>query len=119
MAPGSVRHRQARHHLGKVDRKRKIPVTVLLSGGHGVDGLDDVPLVEGSDEELALFAEVDIDPEHPFIQSTLAHDLTKNAEEALQEFYRRMRPATRPRSTTPALISRGCCLALAGMTWAA
>ncbi|MGI6375940.1 MAG: DNA-directed RNA polymerase subunit beta [Anaerolineae bacterium] len=78
----------------KVDRKRKIPVTVLLRAVAMVsDGLDDVPLVEGSDEELlALFAEVDIDPEHPFIQSTLAHDPTKNAEEALQEFYRRMRP---------------------------
>ncbi|MEN6479682.1 MAG: DNA-directed RNA polymerase subunit beta [Anaerolineales bacterium] len=78
----------------KVDRKRKIPVTILLRAVAAVsDGLDDVPLKEGSDEELlALFADVDTDAEHPYIQATIEHDPTKNAEEALQEFYRRMRP---------------------------
>ena len=41
----------------KVDRKRKIPVTVLLRALAAVeDGIDEVALKEGTDEELlALF----------------------------------------------------------------
>ena len=35
---------------------------------------------------------MDTVPEHPYIQTTIEHDTTKNAEEALQEFYKRMRP---------------------------
>ena len=78
----------------KVDRKRKIPVTVLLRAlGAVSDGIDDVPIVEGSDEELLqVLADVDNEPEHPYIQSTLEHDPTHTAAEALEEFYKRMRP---------------------------
>jgi DNA-directed RNA polymerase subunit beta len=78
----------------KVDRKRKIPVTVLLRAlGVVSDGIDDVNIEKGSDEELLeLFEMVDNMPEHLYIQSTLETDSTTTAEEALSEFYRRMRP---------------------------
>ena len=78
----------------KVDRKRKIPVTVLLRALGGVsDGLEDGPIQEGSDEELLdLFEMVDNMPDHKYIASTIEHDPTKSADEALLEFYRRMRP---------------------------
>jgi DNA-directed RNA polymerase subunit beta len=78
----------------KVDRKRKIPITVLLRAlGAVSDGSDQVPIRVGSDEELLeLFATVDNVPEHQYIQATLEHDTTESAEEALQEFYRKMRP---------------------------
>ena len=78
----------------KVDRKRKIPVTVLLRAMGAVsDGLDDVPIREGTDEELlALFEDVENDSDRRYIEATIAHDPSKTAEEALFEFYRRMRP---------------------------
>ena len=78
----------------KVDRKRKIPVTVLLRALAAVsDKIDDIPIREGTDEELlALFAEVDTLAEHPYMSTTLEKDPTRTAEEALEEFYRRMRP---------------------------
>ena len=78
----------------KVDRKRKIPVTVLLRAiGAVSDGIDDVPIKEGTDEEiLALFESVDTAQDHPFIRTTIEKDPCKNAEEALAEFYKRMRP---------------------------
>jgi len=58
----------------KVDRKRKIPVTVLLRAVAMVsDGRDDIGLKEGSDEELlALFEDIDTDPEHSYIRDTPA-----------------------------------------------
>src|SRR4029078_6514040 len=50
----------------KVDRKRKIAATTLLRAvGY-----------ETNDEISALFAPVDIDPEHPFTANTLEKDLT-------------------------------------------
>ncbi|MBC7236541.1 MAG: DNA-directed RNA polymerase subunit beta, partial [Chloroflexi bacterium] len=50
-------------------------------------------LHEGSDEELfALFETVDNMPEHQYIAATIERDPTKSAEEALEEFYKRMRP---------------------------
>ena len=78
----------------KIDRKRKIPVTVLLRAlGAVSDGLDDCPLKEGSgDELLALFELVDDAPGHAYIETTIKQDPTESAKEALQEFYRKMRP---------------------------
>ncbi|MGQ9568828.1 MAG: DNA-directed RNA polymerase subunit beta [Anaerolineae bacterium] len=70
----------------KVDRKRKIPVTVLLRAvGVGSDG-----------ELLALFEPVETVPEHRYIQETIDKDPTKNEEEALMEFYRKLRPGDPP-----------------------
>ncbi len=75
----------------KVDRKRKLPVTVLLRA-----------LGYGSDEEiLELFAEVDNDPDHKYIASTLERDPTstpdrsdsaRGVDSALMEFYKKLRP---------------------------
>jgi DNA-directed RNA polymerase subunit beta len=46
---------------------------------------------------LALFEEIDTDEEHKYIQSTLDRDpSSENKEEALLEFYRRLRPGDPP-----------------------
>jgi DNA-directed RNA polymerase subunit beta len=85
----------------KFNRKRTVPVTILLRALSAVDdGLGSSPLKEGSDEELLeLFAEADNNPDHPYIATTIRQepnwelkDDRTLAEEALIEFYRRMRP---------------------------
>ena len=72
----------------KVDRKRKLPVTILLRA-----------IGYGTDEEIrTLFADVDDDEDHPFIEATLERDPTANPTEdqqkgiddALLEFYKRI-----------------------------
>ena len=71
----------------KVDRKRKIPVTTLLRAlGYSTE-----------EEILKLFKDVDTNLDHPYIKSTLLKDLgVKNTDEALIEFYRRLRPGEPP-----------------------
>ncbi len=85
----------------KFNRKRTVPVTILLRALSAIDdGLGSSPLKEGSDEELiALFADADSNPDHPFIATTIRQEPNWEikeprtlAEEALIEFYRRMRP---------------------------
>lgn len=78
----------------KVDRKRKIPVTVLLRALGVTDGIVGDDLIrEGTDEELLnLFAAVDNMPDHPYLASTIDKDPTKDSRAALEEFYKRMRP---------------------------
>ena len=91
----------------KFNRKRTIPVTILLRALAAVDdGMPPEwsPIQTGSDEELlALYAHVDTDPNHPYLASTLkaepSWELKKEqtiAEAALLEFYRRMRPGDPP-----------------------
>jgi DNA-directed RNA polymerase subunit beta len=80
----------------KVDRKRKIPVTTLLRALPRV-----VPeftaVAKGTDAEiLALFDGVDEGSDHRFVQSTLDKDPANTSEEALLEFYRRLRPGDPP-----------------------
>ena len=70
----------------KVDRKRKMPVTILLRA----IGL------ETDDELLAAFADVDTNEDHRYIQTTLEKEPTKTREEALIELYRRLRPGDPP-----------------------
>ena len=93
----------------KVDRKRKLPVTVLLRAIQIAD-LDEetlkkamkdpavsVELGLGTDEQLLdLFEEVDSDPEHAFIPASIDKDPTKNMHEALLEFYKKLRPGDPP-----------------------
>ncbi len=91
----------------KFNRKRTIPVTILLRALAAVtDNMPDnmSPIQTGSDEELlALYAEADNNPDHTYIQSTLKmepiwepkKDQTV-AQAALIEFYRRMRPGDPP-----------------------
>ncbi len=81
----------------KVDRKRKLPVTVLLRAvGHG------------RDEELCeLFADVDTDPDHRYIAATIERDRTKSMEDAQMELYRNLRPGDPPtRENAAALVDR-------------
>jgi DNA-directed RNA polymerase subunit beta len=69
----------------KVDRKRKIPVTTLLRAiGYATD-----------DQILDLFKDVDTG-DHRFITETIAKDPAKGTEDALLEFYRRLRPGDPP-----------------------
>ena len=85
----------------KFNRKRTVPITIFLRALAAVnDGLDDSPIKEGTDEELiALFQDVDNNPDRLFIPSTLrqepAWDLSGGitiAQAALLEFFKRMRP---------------------------
>jgi DNA-directed RNA polymerase subunit beta len=70
----------------KVDRKRKIAATTLLRAvGY-----------ETNEEITALFAPVDIDPEHPFSANTLDKDITRTPAEALIEVYKKLRPGDPP-----------------------
>ncbi len=79
----------------KVDRKRKLPVTVFLRAiGYGAD-----------EQILELFSEVDNNSEHPYIATTLERDPTrtpnlsdaaKGVDGALLEFYKKLRPGDPP-----------------------
>ncbi|HYI15038.1 MAG TPA: DNA-directed RNA polymerase subunit beta, partial [Thermomicrobiales bacterium] len=70
----------------KVDRKRKMPVSILLRA----IGYED-------DEELhRMFADVDNHPDNHYLQSTLDREPTKTKEEALVELYKRLRPGDPP-----------------------
>lgn len=72
----------------KVDRKRKLPATILLRA-----------LGYSSDEEiLELFAEDDNVPEHQYIATTIEREDPdkRSPEEALLDFYRRLRPVDPP-----------------------
>ncbi len=90
----------------KFNRKRTIPVTILLRALAAVsDGFDEQsPIQTGSDEELlALYEEVDHDADHQFVQGTIRmepqwelRDGQTIAEAALLEFYKRMRPGDPP-----------------------
>jgi len=70
-------------HLSvRIDRHRKVSATTLLRA-----------LGFSTNEEiLALFSEVDVDKDHPYIATTLLKDPTTNTEEALLEFYQKVRP---------------------------
>jgi len=87
----------------KFNRKRTIPITLFLRALAGAeDGLGNALIKEGSDEELlALFEDIDTNAEHLYIQGSIeqepAWDPDKDvAEQALIEFYKRMRPGDPP-----------------------
>jgi DNA-directed RNA polymerase subunit beta len=80
----------------KVDRKRKLPVTILIRAVIGL--FSGKPLDEsGLDEEvIALFEHVDVNPDHRYIAATLEKDGTRHAKEAMIELYKRLRPGDPP-----------------------
>jgi DNA-directed RNA polymerase subunit beta len=93
--------RKSDYIILKFNRKRTVPITVFLRALAIVDdGNGDSDLKTGTDDELiALFQDVDNNPERMFIPSTLRQepewDLTGGhtiAEAALIEFFRKMRP---------------------------
>jgi DNA-directed RNA polymerase subunit beta len=73
----------------KIDRKRKLPVTTFLRAIE--------PELSEDSALLAAFADVDSDPEHRFIESTIGRpesrrDLAFSTEDGLIELYHRLRP---------------------------
>ena len=99
----------------KVDRRRKVPVSMLLRAlGYcenraRVRGEKNSKTQEKENEKLsaktkanlrmqtdedilAAFKKVDTDPNISYIAQTLAHDTTKTAEEAIVEIYKHVRP---------------------------
>jgi len=79
----------------KVDRKRKMPVTILLRAiGYS-----------SNDEIMELFADVDNNPDHQYLRSTLEKEPTKNTDQAIIELYHRLRPGDPPtRENAQALL---------------
>ncbi len=84
----------------KVDRKRKLPVTLLLRAiGFGTDESIRELFNQQGDEEQGK-----VDLEHLFIESTLERDNTSNpttdnekgVNDALLEFYKKLRPGDPP-----------------------
>src|SRR5438445_6900037 len=81
----------------KIDRKRKVPVTVLLKAL-------ELPQLKGTENDreaqkralLEMFGDVDNNPEHRYMESTLDKDTTMKTEDALLELYRRVRPGDPP-----------------------
>ncbi|MBI4128045.1 MAG: DNA-directed RNA polymerase subunit beta [Parcubacteria group bacterium] len=66
----------------RIDRKRKVPVTALLRAfGYGTN-----------EEILALFRDVETDPELAYIGETLKRDPSHNQGEGYKEVYKRIRP---------------------------
>src|SRR5437660_8199713 len=81
----------------KIDRKRKVPVTVLLKAL-------ELPQLKGTDNDreaqkrvfMELFGDVDNDAEHHYMESTFEKDTTARTDDALLELYRRVRPGDPP-----------------------
>ncbi len=85
----------------KVDRKRKTPVSTLLRClSYYFDQKEDAERraqFETNEGLLSLFADVDTDEEHSFMRTTIDKDTgVTTPEEALMEFYRRLRPGEPP-----------------------
>jgi DNA-directed RNA polymerase subunit beta len=91
----------------KFNRRRTTPITVFLRALAEVDDgipMEDSPIKTGSDEELmALFEDVDNNPDRPFIASSINQepewDLSDGktvAQAALIEFFKRLRPGDPP-----------------------
>ena len=73
----------------KIDRKRKLPVTTFLRAIEP-ELSEDAALIQA-------FADVDSDPEHPYIELTIGkpesrRDLAFSTEDGLIELYHRLRP---------------------------
>lgn len=66
----------------RIDRRRKFVVTTLLRALG----------ISTNDQMRELFKEIDTDPDHKYLESTLAKDTTKTTEDALVEIYKKMRP---------------------------
>ncbi len=70
----------------KVDRKRKIPVTILLRA-IGIEFDDDI---------FDTFKKVNTNADHDYIRATIDKDGTHGQDEAVIEFYKRLRPGDPP-----------------------
>ncbi|MBX0327116.1 DNA-directed RNA polymerase subunit beta [Oscillochloris sp. ZM17-4] len=90
----------------KVDRKRKIPVTILIRAilawkadetgeGHWVPD-NELDQHGHNDHVIEVLKHIDTLPEHPYTQATLDKDPAHNSKEALMELYKRLRPGDPP-----------------------
>jgi len=70
------------HLIVKIDRRRKLLVTTFLRA-----------IGVGNEEIKNGFKEIDNNSDHQYIEETLKEDPTENQEEALIEFYKKMRPS--------------------------
>jgi DNA-directed RNA polymerase subunit beta len=70
------------HISVRIDRHRKVTATTLIRALG----------FSSNDEILALFNDVDTDKDHKYISTTLLKDNTTTTEEALLEFYQKVRP---------------------------
>jgi DNA-directed RNA polymerase subunit beta len=66
----------------RIDRRRKVTATVILRAMG----------VEQDSEIVALFKDVDKDPQHKYLANTLEKDPTTSQQEAYLEIYRKVRP---------------------------
>ena len=66
----------------RIDRRRKVTATILLRAMG----------IETEKELKEVFKEVDNNPQHRYLESTLEKDPTGNREEALLEIFRKLRP---------------------------
>ncbi|MBI5465158.1 DNA-directed RNA polymerase subunit beta [Candidatus Gottesmanbacteria bacterium] len=66
----------------RIDRRRKFPATTFLRA----------TAIPEDEDLLSTFAQVDKNPNHQFITTTIERDPTKGREEAILEIYRKMRP---------------------------
>ncbi len=70
----------------KIDRKRKLPVSTFLRA-----------LGYEAEQILSLFEDVDTDPDHAYIKTTIDKDTgVQTHKQALVEVYRRLRPGEPP-----------------------
>ena len=76
----------------RIDRKRRIPATTLLRAiGYGTN-----------EKILDLFKDIDSNPDHQYIHTTLLKDSTATPDEAYLEIYHKMRPGD------PAILVADC-----------
>src|SRR5207253_11063359 len=81
----------------KIDRKRRVHGAVLLKALER-------PQLKGTENDrgaqkralLEMFGDVDNNPEHHYMESTLDKDTTSKTEDALLELNRRVRPGDPP-----------------------
>ena len=84
----------------KVDRKRKTPISTLLRClSHFFDAPEDAAIRQQFETDaglMSLFEDIDTDEEHSFMRTTIDKDPAKTPDDALLEFYRRLRPGEPP-----------------------
>ncbi len=84
----------------KVDRKRKTPISTLLRClSYFYQDSEDAELRSRFETDaglMSMFEDIDTDEEHSFMRTTIEKDTAKTTDEALLEFYRRLRPGEPP-----------------------
>jgi DNA-directed RNA polymerase subunit beta len=81
----------------KVDRKRKIPITTLLRAIDTDPAIDDETKLGTDERILAMFEDVEsLSETHHYIRTTLERESSRTKRQALEEFYKRLRPGDPP-----------------------